>query len=44
MLRNHAENQWIIGTISGALQPIVVAQRLAGPAGQGALQLGADAR
>lgn len=23
MLRNHAENQWVIGTISGALQPIV---------------------
>ena len=24
MLRNHAENQWIIGTVAGALQPIVV--------------------
>jgi peptide/nickel transport system substrate-binding protein len=23
MLRNHAENQWVIGTISGAIQPIV---------------------
>jgi len=23
MLQNHAENQWVIGTISGALQPIV---------------------
>jgi peptide/nickel transport system substrate-binding protein len=24
MLRNHAENQWTIGTVAGALQPIVV--------------------
>jgi peptide/nickel transport system substrate-binding protein len=24
MLMNHAENQWIIGTVAGALQPIVV--------------------
>jgi peptide/nickel transport system substrate-binding protein len=24
MLRNHAENQWSIGTVAGALQPIVV--------------------
>ena len=24
MLKNHAENQWSIGTVSGALQPIVV--------------------
>jgi peptide/nickel transport system substrate-binding protein len=24
MLRNHSENQWIIGTVAGALQPIVV--------------------
>jgi peptide/nickel transport system substrate-binding protein len=24
MLRNHAENQWVIGTVAGALQPIVV--------------------
>jgi peptide/nickel transport system substrate-binding protein len=24
MLANHAENQWIIGTVAGALQPIVV--------------------
>jgi peptide/nickel transport system substrate-binding protein len=24
MLRNHAENQWIIGTVAGALQPIVM--------------------
>ena len=24
MLQNHAENQWVIGTVSGALQPIVV--------------------
>lgn len=23
MLRNHAENQWTIGTVSGALQPVV---------------------
>jgi peptide/nickel transport system substrate-binding protein len=24
MLKNHAENQWVIGTIAGSLQPIVV--------------------
>jgi len=24
MLENHAENQWSIGTVAGALQPIVV--------------------
>ncbi|MBQ0823505.1 ABC transporter substrate-binding protein [Microvirga sp. HBU67558] len=30
MLRNHAENQWSIGTISGALQPIVVRNGLQG--------------
>ena len=24
MLRNHAENQWVIGTVAGSLQPIVV--------------------
>ncbi|MBA1158141.1 ABC transporter substrate-binding protein [Microvirga mediterraneensis] len=30
MLRNHAENQWAIGTISGALQPIVVRNGLQG--------------
>jgi peptide/nickel transport system substrate-binding protein len=24
MLMNHAENQWTIGTVAGALQPIVV--------------------
>jgi peptide/nickel transport system substrate-binding protein len=24
MLRNHAENQWVIGTVAGALHPIVV--------------------
>ncbi|MGO4526222.1 ABC transporter substrate-binding protein [Microvirga sp. 2MCAF35] len=30
MLRNHAENQWAIGTISGALQPIVVRNGLEG--------------
>jgi peptide/nickel transport system substrate-binding protein len=28
MLRNHAENQWVIGTVAGALQPIVVRNRL----------------
>mgnify|MGYP006145720639 CR=1 FL=1 len=22
MLKNHAENQWIIGTIAGSLQPV----------------------
>jgi peptide/nickel transport system substrate-binding protein len=30
MLRNHAENQWVIGTIAGALQPIVVRNGLQG--------------
>jgi peptide/nickel transport system substrate-binding protein len=30
MLRNHAENQWSIGTISGALQPIVTRNGLQG--------------
>nr|WP_027317040.1 ABC transporter substrate-binding protein [Microvirga flocculans] len=30
MLRNHAENQWSIGTIAGALQPIVVRNGLQG--------------
>jgi peptide/nickel transport system substrate-binding protein len=30
MLRNHAENQWVIGTVSGALQPIVVRNGLRG--------------
>ncbi len=30
MLRNHVENQWIIGTISGALQPIVTRNGLEG--------------
>lgn len=30
MLRNHAENQWVIGTVSGALQPIVVRNGLQG--------------
>ncbi len=30
MLRNHVENQWIIGTISGALQPIVARNGLEG--------------
>ncbi|WP_207919196.1 ABC transporter substrate-binding protein [Methylobacterium segetis] len=29
MLRNHAENQWVIGTVAGALQPVVAADRLA---------------
>jgi peptide/nickel transport system substrate-binding protein len=24
MLKNHADNQWVIGTVAGALQPIVV--------------------
>jgi peptide/nickel transport system substrate-binding protein len=24
MLKNHAENQWIIGTVAGSLQPIVM--------------------
>lgn len=30
MLRNHAENQWIIGTVAGALQPIVMRNGLQG--------------
>jgi peptide/nickel transport system substrate-binding protein len=30
ILRNHAENLWCIGTISGALQPIVVRNGLQG--------------
>ena len=30
MLRNHAENQWIIGTVAGALQPIVTRNGLQG--------------
>jgi peptide/nickel transport system substrate-binding protein len=30
MLRNHVENQWTIGTISGALQPIVIRNGLEG--------------
>jgi peptide/nickel transport system substrate-binding protein len=25
MLQNHAENQWVIGTVTGALQPVVAA-------------------
>lgn len=29
MLKNHAENQWVIGTVAGALQPVVAAGRLA---------------
>nr|WP_238178718.1 ABC transporter substrate-binding protein [Methylobacterium dankookense] len=29
MLRSHAENQWVIGTVAGALQPVVGADRLA---------------
>jgi peptide/nickel transport system substrate-binding protein len=28
MLKNHAENQWIIGTVSGAIQPIVTRNTL----------------
>ncbi|WP_298955875.1 ABC transporter substrate-binding protein [uncultured Methylobacterium sp.] len=28
MLRNRAENQWVIGTVSGALQPVVAKRRL----------------
>jgi peptide/nickel transport system substrate-binding protein len=28
MLMNHAENQWIIGTVAGALQPVVVKKGL----------------
>jgi peptide/nickel transport system substrate-binding protein len=30
MLRNHAENQWSIGTVAGALQPIVLRHGLQG--------------
>jgi peptide/nickel transport system substrate-binding protein len=30
MLLNHAENQWVIGTVAGALQPIVVRNSLQG--------------
>jgi len=30
ILRNHAENQWVIGTVAGALQPIVVRNGLLG--------------
>ncbi len=30
MLRNHAENQWVIGTVAGALQPIVIRNGLQG--------------
>jgi peptide/nickel transport system substrate-binding protein len=30
MLRNHAENQWTIGTVAGALQPIVTRNGLQG--------------
>ena len=30
ILRNHAENQWTIGTVAGALQPIVVRNGLQG--------------
>lgn len=30
MLRNHAENQWVIGTVAGALQPIVMRNGLQG--------------
>jgi peptide/nickel transport system substrate-binding protein len=30
MLRNHAENQWVIGTVAGALQPIVLRNGLQG--------------
>jgi len=30
ILRNHAENQWIIGTVAGALQPIVTRNGLEG--------------
>jgi peptide/nickel transport system substrate-binding protein len=28
MLQNHAENTWVIGTVAGALQPVVGADRL----------------
>jgi peptide/nickel transport system substrate-binding protein len=30
MLRNHVENQWVIGTVAGALQPIVIRHGLQG--------------
>ncbi len=30
ILRNHAENQWVIGTVGGALQPIVMRNGLRG--------------
>ena len=30
MLHNHAENQWVIGTVGGALQPIVMRNGLRG--------------
>jgi peptide/nickel transport system substrate-binding protein len=30
ILHNHAENQWVIGTVAGALQPIVVRNGLQG--------------
>ena len=30
MLRNHVENQWVIGTVAGALQPIVIRNGLQG--------------
>ena len=29
MLMNHAENTWVIGTVGGALQPVVAAEHLA---------------
>ncbi|WP_336485742.1 ABC transporter substrate-binding protein [Methylobacterium nigriterrae] len=29
MLMNHAENQWVIGTVAGALQPVVTGNALA---------------
>ncbi|MDQ0467046.1 ABC transporter substrate-binding protein [Labrys wisconsinensis] len=28
MLRLHAENQWVIGTVAGSIQPVVVAEHL----------------
>jgi peptide/nickel transport system substrate-binding protein len=28
MLLNHAENQWSIGTVAGAIQPVVVRRNL----------------
>jgi len=30
MLANHADNQWVIGTVAGALHPIVVRNGLQG--------------